>query len=111
MSNETEIGTNALEDALVDQLAKEMRARGFALITVIGISEEDGEVATLGDVQITHSTEFAQLLRDLADQVEHTHDKHVVSRIMRLFAMRKQASAHIPERGNTERLLSRKFRH
>jgi hypothetical protein len=109
MSNEIEIVSTALEDALVDQLEKEMSVRGFALLTVIGVCEEDGEIATLGDVRVTHSAEFAHLLRDLADQVEHAADKHAIPRSMGLLSKRAQSEGHLPKRSHTEGRLFRKF--
>ena len=110
MSNEIEIDTSALEDALVDQLAKEMRVHDLALLAVIGICEEDGEVATLGDVQVTHSAEFARLLHDLADQIERAADKPAIPRSMGLFSKRAQAEGHLPpKRSYTEGHLFRKF--
>jgi hypothetical protein len=109
MSKEIEIVSTALEDALVDQLAKEMSVRGFELLTVIGICGEDGNIATLGDVRITHSSEFARLLRDLADQIEHASDKEQIPRSMGLLSWRSQGGSREAKRSSTEGRLFKKF--
>ena len=109
MSKQIEFVSNALEDALVDQLAKEMSARGFELLTVIGICQADGEIATLGDVRVTQSAEFARLLRDLAEQIEHASDKHDIPRAMGLLSKRTQNGGRAEKRSRTEGSLFRKF--
>jgi hypothetical protein len=109
MSKQIEIVSSALEDALVDLLAQEMSGRGFELLTVIGICPDDGEVATLGDVRITQSAEFARLLRDLAEQIEHASDKHTIPRAIGLLSKRSQNGDRPEKRSRTEGSLFRKF--
>ena len=79
MSNEIELDTNLTEDVLVRRLARAMSNRGFALLGVIGVCEDDGAVATLGDVQITQCAEFARLLHVLANEIEDACDSPVPS--------------------------------
>lgn len=65
-----EINADGSEDVLLHTLSAAMRGRGFNLLGVVALQEEDGSIATLGDVSITQSPEFAALLRSLADQIE-----------------------------------------
>lgn len=75
MWNELEIDANAIEESLLRVLADTMRDRGFMLLSVVALCEADGAVATLGNVQVTQSSEFARLLRDLADEIEGSADQ------------------------------------
>jgi hypothetical protein len=99
MSNEIDLDTNITENVLVRRLAEEMRNRGFSLLGVIGICENDGAVATLGDVQITQCAEFASLLHDLAQTIEDTCDAPVL----------RQSIARQPRWWHSGRHLARKL--
>ena len=65
-----EISADGTEDVLLQTLASAMRGRGFNLLGIVAIQEEDGSLATFGDVSITQSPEFAAVLRNLADQID-----------------------------------------
>jgi len=70
MLSRFEITTDRNEDALLRSLTAAMRARGFTLLGVVALHEEEGSLVTLGNPETTQSLEFAGFLRCLADQIE-----------------------------------------
>jgi hypothetical protein len=74
MLSKFEITADRNEDVLLHSLASAMRARGFTLLGVVAMHEEDGSLVTFGDAETTQSGEFAGLLRCLADQIELNQD-------------------------------------
>jgi hypothetical protein len=70
MLSRFEIAADHNEDTLLHALTKAMRARGFTLLGVVALHEEEGSLVTFGDPQTTQSPEFAGFLRCLADQIE-----------------------------------------
>jgi hypothetical protein len=48
-----EILANRIEDNLLRDLTVAMRARGFTLLGILAICDEDDSVATFGDVEVT----------------------------------------------------------
>jgi hypothetical protein len=70
MLSKFEINADGTEDVLLQTLALAMRSRGFNLLGIVAIQEEDGSLATFGDVSVTQSPEFAAVLRSLADQID-----------------------------------------
>jgi len=70
MLSRFEITADRNEDSLLHSLSAAMRARGFTLLGVVALHEEEGSLVTLGDPQTTQSIEFAGFLRCLADQIE-----------------------------------------
>ena len=75
MLSRFEITTDRKEDLLLQALANAMHARGFTLLGVVALHEEDGSLVTLGNPQTTQSMEFAGFLRCLADQIELNQDE------------------------------------
>ncbi len=65
-----EIAADAMEDVLLRALDRAVAGRGFQMLGVVVLRESDGAVSTLGNPGITHNLGFAELLRDLADQIE-----------------------------------------
>lgn len=74
MLSRFEITADPNEDALLHSLSSAMRARGFTLLGVVAMQEEDGSLVTFGDAETTQSVEFAGILRCLADQIELNQD-------------------------------------
>jgi hypothetical protein len=74
MLSKFEIAADRNEDNLLHSLSAAMRARGFTLLGVVALHEEEGSLVTLGDVETTQSVEFAGVLRCLADQIETNQD-------------------------------------
>jgi hypothetical protein len=70
MLSRFEITADRNEDALLHSLTDAMRARGFTLLGVVALHEEEGSLVTLGDPETTQSLDFAGFLRCLADQIE-----------------------------------------
>jgi hypothetical protein len=70
MLSRFEISTDRNEEALLRSLAAAMRSRGFTLLGVVALHEEEGSLVTLGDPATTQSLDFAGFLRCLADQIE-----------------------------------------
>ena len=70
MLSRFEITATTNEDFLLQSLSQLMRERGFTLLGVVAMNQEDGSLITLGDAQTTQSEEFAGVLRCLADQIE-----------------------------------------
>ena len=70
MLSRFEITASRNEDALLCSLAAAMRARGFTLLGVVALHEEEGSLVTLGNPETTQSLDFAGFLRCLADQIE-----------------------------------------
>jgi hypothetical protein len=75
MLSKFEITTDRNEDILLQALSAAMRARGFTLLGVVAMQEEDGSLVTLGDPETTQSVEFAGILRCLADQIDLNQDE------------------------------------
>jgi hypothetical protein len=75
MLSRFEITADRDEDILLQKLSAAMRARGFTLLGVVALHEEEGSLVTLGDPQTTQSVEFAGFLRCLADQIELNQDE------------------------------------
>jgi hypothetical protein len=75
MLSRFEITADRNEDILLQTLSAAMRARGFTLLGVVALHEEEGSLVTLGDPQTTQSVEFAGFLRCLADQIELNQDE------------------------------------
>ena len=69
-----EVTADLNEDTLLRSLARAMRARGFSLLGIVAMHEEDGSLVTLGDAETTQSGDFAEILRCLADQIELNED-------------------------------------
>ena len=70
MLSRYEFSATIREDELLQSLAQIMRARGFSMLGVVAMNEEDGSLITLGDAETTQGAEFAAILRCLADQIE-----------------------------------------
>lgn len=70
MAFKVEIAADAMEDVLLRTLARAIAGRGFEMLGVVVLRKGDGAVSTLGNANITQSLGFAELLRDLADQIE-----------------------------------------
>ena len=70
MLSKFEITADRHEDVLLHSLSSAMRARGFTLLGVVAMHQEDGSLVTFGDPETTQSVEFAGILRCLADQIE-----------------------------------------
>ena len=70
MLSRFEISTDRNEETLLRSLAAAMRSRGFTLLGVVALHEEEGSLVTLGDPATTQSPDFAGFLRCLADQIE-----------------------------------------
>jgi hypothetical protein len=75
MLSKFEITADRNEDMLLHSLSAAMRARGFTLLGVVAMHEEDGSLVTFGDAETTQSVEFAGILRCLADQIELNQDE------------------------------------
>lgn len=75
MLSKFEIAGDRNEDQLLQSLASAMRARGFTLLGVVALHEEDGSLVTFGDPETTQSVDFAGFLRCLADQIELNQDE------------------------------------
>jgi hypothetical protein len=75
MLSRFEITADRNEDILLQTLSAAMQARGFTLLGVVALHEEEGSLVTLGDPQTTQSVEFAGFLRCLADQIELNQDE------------------------------------
>lgn len=70
MLSKVEITADRSEEDLLHSLSSAMRARGFTLLGVVAMHEEEGSLVTFGDAETTQSAEFAGILRCLADQIE-----------------------------------------
>jgi hypothetical protein len=70
MLSRFEITATTNEDFLLKTLSQLMHERGFTLLGVVAMNQEDGSLITLGDAQTTQGEEFAGILRCLADQIE-----------------------------------------
>ncbi len=70
MLSKFEIVADRSEDNLLHSLSSAMRERGFTLLGVVAIHDEEGSLVTFGDAETTQSVEFAGVLRCLADQIE-----------------------------------------
>jgi|HubBroStandDraft_6_1064221.scaffolds.fasta_scaffold1438851_1 hypothetical protein len=70
MLSKVEITADRGEDELLQALSAAMRARGFTLLGVVAMHEEEGSLVTFGDPETTQSPQFAGILRCLADQIE-----------------------------------------
>jgi hypothetical protein len=75
MLSRFEITADRNEDDLLHSLSSAMRARGFTLLGVVAMHEEDGSLVTFGDAETTQSVEFAGILKCLADQIEINQDE------------------------------------
>jgi len=75
MLSRYEIAADRDEDVLLHALSSAMRARGFTLLGIVALHEEEGSLVTFGDPQTTQSVEFAGFLRCLADQIELNQDE------------------------------------
>ena len=75
MLSRYEIQADRDEDVLLHALSSAMRARGFTLLGIVALHEEEGSLVTFGDPQTTQSVEFAGFLRCLADQIELNQDE------------------------------------
>ena len=75
MLSKFEIAADRSEDVLLHSLSAAMRTRGFTLLGVVALHEEDGSLVTFGDAETTQSAEFAGILRCLADQIELNQDE------------------------------------
>jgi hypothetical protein len=75
MLSKFEITADRNEDDLLHSLSSAMGARGFTLLGIVAIHEEDGSLVTFGDAETTQSVEFAGILRCLADQIELNQDE------------------------------------
>jgi len=75
MLSRYEIKADRDEDVLLHALSSAMRARGFNLLGIVALHEEEGSLVTFGDPQTTQSVEFAGFLRCLADQIELNQDE------------------------------------
>jgi hypothetical protein len=74
MLSRFEITADRDEDDLLHSLSSAMRARGFTLLGVVAIQDEEGSLVTFGDAETTQSVEFAGILRCLADQIDLNQD-------------------------------------
>jgi len=70
LMGQDEILANRVEDDLLKELATAMKERGFTLLGVLAICDEDQAVATFGDTRVTHSVNFGTLLHDLGQQIQ-----------------------------------------
>jgi len=70
MLSKFEITADPTEDHLLQSLSSAMRARGFTLLGIVAMHEEEGSLVTFGDADTTQSVEFAGILRCLAEQIE-----------------------------------------
>jgi hypothetical protein len=77
MLSSFELEADRNEDSLLKALSSAMRARGFTLLGLVAIHEEDGSLVTFGDAETTQSVEFAGILRCLADQIELNQEQPV----------------------------------
>ena len=75
MLSRFEITADRHEDDLLHSLSAAMRARGFTLLGVVAMHEEEGSLVTFGDPETTQSPEFAGVLRCLADQIDLNQDE------------------------------------
>ena len=75
MLSKVEITADRSEDDLLHSLSSAMRARGFTLLGVVAMHEEEGSLITFGDAETTQSAEFAGILRCLADQIESNQEE------------------------------------
>ncbi len=75
MLSKVEITADRSEDDLLHSLSSAMRARGFTLLGVVAMHEEEGSLITFGDAETTQSAEFAGILRCLADQIEANQEE------------------------------------
>ena len=74
MLSNFEITADRTEDTLLKALSAAMRARGFTLLGIVAMHEEEGSLVTFGDAETTQSVEFAGILRCLAEQIELNQD-------------------------------------
>ncbi len=74
MLSRSEITASPSEDNLLKSLSEAMRARGFTLLGIVAMHEEEGSLVTFGDAETTQSGEFAGILRCLAEQIELNQD-------------------------------------
>ncbi len=74
MLSRFEIEASPNEDTLLHSLSAAMRTRGFTLLGIVAMHEEEGSLVTFGDAETTQSMEFAGVLRCLADQIELNQD-------------------------------------
>ena len=70
MAFKVEVAADAMEEVLLRALGRAVAGRGFEMLGVVVLRRGDGAVSTLGNTDITQSLGFAELLRDLADQIE-----------------------------------------
>lgn len=70
MAFKVEIAADAMEDVLLRTLGRAVAGRGFEMLGVVVLRRSDGAVSTLGNADITQNLGFAELLRDLADEIE-----------------------------------------
>ncbi len=70
MAFKVEIAADAMEEVLLRALGRAIAGRGFEMLGVIVLRRCDGALSTLGSPEITQNPGFAQLLRDLADEIE-----------------------------------------
>ena len=77
MLSKVEITADRSEDDLLHSLSSAMRARGFTLLGVVAMHEEEGSLITFGDAETTQSAEFAGILRCLADQIEANQEEAI----------------------------------
>jgi hypothetical protein len=75
MLSKFEIAADRNEDDLLHSLSSAMRTRGFTLLGIVAMHEEDGSLVTFGDAETTQSVEFAGVLKCLADQIELNQDE------------------------------------
>jgi len=75
MLSKFEITADRSEDVLLHALSAAMRVRGFTLLGIVALHEEDGSLVTFGDAETTQSAEFAGILRCLADQIDLNQDE------------------------------------
>jgi hypothetical protein len=75
MLSRFEIAADRNEDTLLHSLSSAMRARGFTLLGIVAMHEEEGSLVTFGDAETTQSVEFAGILRCLAEQIEINQDE------------------------------------
>ena len=77
-----EILASRIEDNLLRGLTAAMSARGFTLLGVLAICDEDNSVATFGDIKVTQSADFGDLLHNLAEQIRQDADaRHSVKKV------------------------------
>lgn len=75
MLSKFEIEADPNEDTLLQSLSSAMRGRGFTLLGIVAMHDEEGSLVTFGDAETTQSVEFAGILRCLADQIELNQDE------------------------------------